>query len=143
MALDYEDFDEIEYDVETDEIEKDVEISGKPLIKDELSPKPASVTHVEASAIPFAVLTAWHTLIRSSRITKGQRLLVISGAVGPSLQIAVVVRRSWATEEAPHKAKARWHTTSDDKRMPLKLFDGREVLHLKGFEMLFGVEELC
>ncbi|KAK8974950.1 hypothetical protein V6N11_039729 [Hibiscus sabdariffa] len=135
MALDYEDFDEIEYDVETDEIEKDVEISGKPLIKDELSPKPASVTHVEASAIPFAVLTAWHTLIRSSRITKGQRLLVISGAVGS--------RRSWATEEAPHKAKARWHTTSDDKRMPLKLFDGREVLHLKGFEMLFGVEELC
>ncbi|KAK8548021.1 hypothetical protein V6N13_055134 [Hibiscus sabdariffa] len=57
------------------------------------SPKPTSVTHVEASAIPFAVLTAWHTLIRSSRIFKGQRLLVNGGGVvGPSLPIAVVAR---------------------------------------------------
>ncbi|KAJ4726379.1 Reticulon-4-interacting 1, mitochondrial [Melia azedarach] len=54
------------------------------LSEDELTPKPASVTHVEASAIPFAALTAWRALKSTARITKGQRLLVVGGggAVG-------------------------------------------------------------
>ncbi|KAB2095732.1 hypothetical protein ES319_A01G059700v1 [Gossypium barbadense] len=62
------------------------------LTEDELSPKPASLTHVEASAIPFAALTAWRALKSTARITEGQRLLVIGGggAVGFSaIQIAV------------------------------------------------------
>ncbi|KAE8703280.1 SUN domain-containing protein 2-like [Hibiscus syriacus] len=62
------------------------------LSEDELSPKPASVTHVEASAIPFAALTAWRALKSTARIAEGKRLLVIGGggAVGFSaIQIAV------------------------------------------------------
>ncbi|XP_021894731.1 reticulon-4-interacting protein 1, mitochondrial [Carica papaya] len=62
------------------------------LSEDELTPKPLSVTHVEASAIPFAALTAWRALKSTARITGGQRLLVVGGggAVGfAAIQLAV------------------------------------------------------
>ncbi|CAK9178078.1 unnamed protein product [Ilex paraguariensis] len=41
------------------------------LAEDELALKPASITHVEASVIPFAALTAWRALKSTARITKG------------------------------------------------------------------------
>ncbi|KAM1474862.1 hypothetical protein ACFX2I_030826 [Malus domestica] len=62
------------------------------LSEEELVPKPTSVTHVEASAIPFASLTAWRALISTARIAEGQRLLVVGGggAVGlAAIQISV------------------------------------------------------
>ncbi|KAJ8494088.1 hypothetical protein OPV22_015809 [Ensete ventricosum] len=62
------------------------------LSEDELTLKPPSVTHVEASAIPFAALTAWRALKSTARITNGQRLLVLGGggAVGlATIQLAV------------------------------------------------------
>ncbi|KAM5586155.1 hypothetical protein ABKV19_005187 [Rosa sericea] len=65
------------------------------LSEDELAPKPASITHVEASAIPFAALTAWRALKGTARISEGQRLLVVGGggAVGfAAIQLAVAAR---------------------------------------------------
>lgn len=62
------------------------------LAEDELSLKPASITHVEASVIPFASLTAWRALNSTARITEGQRVLVVGGggAVGfAAIQLAV------------------------------------------------------
>lgn len=62
------------------------------LSEEELAPKPVAVTHVEASAIPFAALTAWRALKSTARITEGQRVLVVGGggAVGFSaIQISV------------------------------------------------------
>ncbi|WOH03004.1 hypothetical protein DCAR_0522394 [Daucus carota subsp. sativus] len=62
------------------------------LSEDQLVPKPPSMSHVEASAIPFAALTAWRALKSTARITKGQRVLVIGGggAVGfAAVQLAV------------------------------------------------------
>ncbi|KAG0461210.1 hypothetical protein HPP92_021507 [Vanilla planifolia] len=62
------------------------------LSEDQLSVKPSSISHVEASAIPFAALTAWRALRSTARITKGQRLLVLGGggAVGlAAIQLAV------------------------------------------------------
>ncbi|PON92783.1 Alcohol dehydrogenase superfamily, zinc-type [Trema orientale] len=62
------------------------------LSEDEVTPKPVSVTHVEASAIPFAALTAWRALKSTARITEGQRVLVVGGggAVGfTAIQLAV------------------------------------------------------
>ncbi|XP_062169320.1 uncharacterized protein LOC133875265 isoform X2 [Alnus glutinosa] len=62
------------------------------LSEEELAPKPVAVTHVEASAIPFAALTAWRALKSTARITEGQRILVVGGggAVGFSaIQISV------------------------------------------------------
>uniref|UniRef100_A0A0D6QR09 Enoyl reductase (ER) domain-containing protein n=1 Tax=Araucaria cunninghamii TaxID=56994 RepID=A0A0D6QR09_ARACU len=62
------------------------------LLEEELAPKPPSLTHVEASAIPFAALTAWRALKTTARIHQGQRLLVIGGggAVGlAAIQLSV------------------------------------------------------
>ncbi|GFZ05516.1 GroES-like zinc-binding alcohol dehydrogenase family protein [Actinidia rufa] len=62
------------------------------LSEDELTAKPASISHVEASAIPFAALTAWRALKSTARITQGQGVLVIGGggAVGfAAIQLAV------------------------------------------------------
>ncbi|KAI3466080.1 hypothetical protein Pfo_022743 [Paulownia fortunei] len=64
------------------------------LAEDELTPKPETISHVEASAIPFAALTAWRALRSTARIKQGQRVLVVGGggAVGFSaIQLAVAV----------------------------------------------------
>ncbi|MQM03803.1 hypothetical protein Taro_036586 [Colocasia esculenta] len=64
------------------------------LSEEELAPKPTSLTHAEASAIPFAALTAWRALKSTARLHKGQRLLVLGGggAVGLSaIQLAVSI----------------------------------------------------
>ncbi|KAL3508717.1 hypothetical protein ACH5RR_028118 [Cinchona calisaya] len=62
------------------------------LAEDELTQKPASLSHVDASAIPFAALTAWRALKSTARIAQGQRVLIVGGggAVGLSaIQLAV------------------------------------------------------
>jgi len=62
------------------------------LSEDELTSKPASISHVEASAIPFAALTAWRALKSTARISQGQSVLVVGGggAVGfAAVQLAV------------------------------------------------------
>ncbi|XP_072993263.1 LOW QUALITY PROTEIN: uncharacterized protein [Typha latifolia] len=70
------------------------------LSEDELTLKPPSLTHVEASAIPFAALTAWRALHSTARISKGQRVLVIGGggAVGlAAIQLSVAAGCSVST----------------------------------------------
>ncbi|XP_054815297.1 uncharacterized protein LOC129315541 isoform X4 [Prosopis cineraria] len=62
------------------------------LPENEVTAKPSSLSHVEASAIPFAALTAWRALKSTARISEGQRILVVGGggAVGFSaIQLAV------------------------------------------------------
>lgn len=54
--------------------------------------KPASLSHVEAAALPLAGLTAWQALIETALLDAGQRVLVTgaSGGVGHlAVQIAV------------------------------------------------------
>ncbi|MRH86420.1 zinc-binding dehydrogenase [Nocardia sp. SYP-A9097] len=46
---------------------------------DYLAPKPASIDHSQAAALPTAVLTAWHAL---TKIAPGQRVLVHAAAGG-------------------------------------------------------------
>ncbi|KAH1218386.1 Reticulon-4-interacting protein 1, mitochondrial [Glycine max] len=70
------------------------------LSEEEVTPKPDSLTHVEASAIPFAALTAWRALKSTARISEGQRILVVGGggAVGLSaVQFAVAAGCSVVT----------------------------------------------
>ncbi|KAK7335112.1 hypothetical protein VNO80_26885 [Phaseolus coccineus] len=70
------------------------------LSEDEVTPKPDSLTHVEASAIPFAALTAWRGLKCTARISEGQRILVVGGggAVGiTAIQLAVAAGCSVVT----------------------------------------------
>jgi NADPH:quinone reductase-like Zn-dependent oxidoreductase len=47
----------------------------------DLAPKPASLSHVDAAAVPMAGLTAWQALFTHGRLAAGQRVL-IQGAGG-------------------------------------------------------------
>ncbi|KAM7184003.1 hypothetical protein V8F20_012402 [Naviculisporaceae sp. PSN 640] len=50
----------------------------------EVAPKPASISHAEAAALPIPVLTAWEAMVEHGRIQTDMRVLVTgaSGAVG-------------------------------------------------------------
>ncbi|WKE73558.1 NADP-dependent oxidoreductase [Streptomyces sp. WP-1] len=47
-----------------------------------LAPKPASLTHVEAAALPLAALTAWQALVDTAGLRPGERVLVHAAAGG-------------------------------------------------------------
>lgn len=53
-------------------------------LADELAPKPESLSHEEAAAMPIPFLTAWEAIIDHGKATPGMRVLVTgaSGAVG-------------------------------------------------------------
>lgn len=44
--------------------------------------KPASLTHVEAAAVPLAALTAWGLVVDTARAHEGQRMLIHAGSGG-------------------------------------------------------------
>jgi NADPH:quinone reductase-like Zn-dependent oxidoreductase len=48
----------------------------------DLAPKPASVDHVTAAAVPLGALTAWQALYKHARLAAGQHVLVHGGAGG-------------------------------------------------------------
>ncbi|MFE0702045.1 NADP-dependent oxidoreductase [Streptomyces sp. NPDC058872] len=47
-----------------------------------LAPKPSSLTHVEAAALPLAALTAWQALVDTADVRPGERVLVHAAAGG-------------------------------------------------------------
>ncbi|TXS32887.1 NADP-dependent oxidoreductase [Streptomyces sp. ms191] len=47
-----------------------------------LAPKPASLSHVEAAALPLAALTAWQALVDTAEVWPGERVLVHAAAGG-------------------------------------------------------------
>jgi NADPH:quinone reductase-like Zn-dependent oxidoreductase len=51
---------------------------------DEIAPKPQSLDHAHAAAVPISALTAWQALFDHARLVAGQRVLVhgASGSVG-------------------------------------------------------------
>ena len=58
-----------------------------------LAPKPATLTHEQAAAVPLAAVTAWQALVGRGRIQPGQKVLVHAGAGGVgvfAVQIAKV-----------------------------------------------------
>ncbi len=48
----------------------------------EVAPKPGSLSHNEAAAVPLAALTAWQGLFDHAKLGKGERVLVHAGAGG-------------------------------------------------------------
>jgi len=48
----------------------------------ELAPKPATLTHSEAAALPLSALTAWQALFDQGELARGQRILIHGGAGG-------------------------------------------------------------
>ena len=49
---------------------------------DELIPKPATLTHAQAAAVPLSALTAWQALFDHGELERGQRVLVHGGSGG-------------------------------------------------------------
>lgn len=47
-----------------------------------VAPKPASLTHAEAAAVPLAALTAWQALFEQAKLEAGQTVLIHAGAGG-------------------------------------------------------------
>jgi NADPH:quinone reductase-like Zn-dependent oxidoreductase len=48
----------------------------------EASPKPKSLTYVEAATVPVVSLTAWQALIDTAKLSKGQTVLIHGGSGG-------------------------------------------------------------
>nr|MBA3874709.1 NADP-dependent oxidoreductase [Anaerolineae bacterium] len=60
----------------------------------ELAPKPSSLTHIQASAVPLAGLTAWQALFDHAKLKANQKVL-IHGAAGGVGSFAVQLAH-WA-----------------------------------------------
>ncbi|UVT14663.1 MAG: NADP-dependent oxidoreductase [Nitrospira sp.] len=57
-----------------------------------IAPKPATLEHTQAAAIPISALTAWQALIDHAHLSAGQRVL-IHGAAGGVGSVAVQIAR--------------------------------------------------
>ncbi len=71
----------------------------------ELAPKPRTLDHVQAAAVPLSALTAWQALFVHARLAAGQTIL-IHGAAGGVGVFAVQLAR-WAGAHVIATASAR------------------------------------
>jgi NADPH:quinone reductase-like Zn-dependent oxidoreductase len=107
--------------------------------------KPASLTGVEAAAVPLAALTAWQALIDTANVTKGQTVLIQggSGGVGSfAVQIAkargarVIATASTANQDALRQLGADECIDYTQTRFEEKAHDVDIVLDTVGGETL-------
>ncbi len=68
------------------------------VLPDEIAHKPASISHVQAAALPIPVLTAWEALSDHAKLSHGAKILVTgaSGAVG--LQLVQLAKKLFDAE---------------------------------------------
>jgi NADPH:quinone reductase-like Zn-dependent oxidoreductase len=72
-----------------------------------LAPKPRSVPHVQAAALPLAALTAWQALVDHAAVAPGERVLVHGGAGGVgvyAVQIAASLGAQVTATDLPSHA---------------------------------------
>jgi NADPH:quinone reductase-like Zn-dependent oxidoreductase len=74
-------------------------------LPNELAPKPGTLDHVQAAAVPFSALTAWQALFEHASLVAGQTVL-IHGAAGGVGVFAVQLAR-WAGAQVIATASAR------------------------------------
>jgi NADPH:quinone reductase-like Zn-dependent oxidoreductase len=71
----------------------------------EFAPKPATLSHAEAAAVPLPALTAWQGLIDHGGLARGQRVLIHGGAGGVghlAIQIAKA-HGAWVAATCSHQ----------------------------------------
>jgi NADPH:quinone reductase-like Zn-dependent oxidoreductase len=107
--------------------------------------KPASITGVEAAAVPLAALTAWQALVDTAHLMKGQTILIQggSGGVGSfAIQIAkaqgatVIATASTAHQETLRQLGADKCVDYTKDRFEEKAHDVDVVLDTVGGETL-------
>jgi NADPH:quinone reductase-like Zn-dependent oxidoreductase len=74
---------------------------------DHAAPKPASLTHIEAAALPLVALTAWQVLFEAAELQAGQRVLIHAAAGGVG-HVAVQLAK-WRGAYVIGTASARNH----------------------------------
>jgi NADPH:quinone reductase-like Zn-dependent oxidoreductase len=89
-------------------------------LADEVAPKPTSLSHEEAAALPIPFLTAWEALIDHCKARTGMRVL-ITGASGAVGSIAVQLATRLAGCHVIALASCRHHDS-------LKVLGAQEVL---------------
>lgn len=69
---------------------------------DEIAPKPRSIDHIHAAAVPVAALTSWQALFDTARLDSGQRVLIhgASGGVGCAAVQLAKWRGAWVAGTA-------------------------------------------
>jgi NADPH:quinone reductase-like Zn-dependent oxidoreductase len=89
----------------------------------DLAPKPASVDHLQAAAIPLGALTAWQALHAHAQLASGQHVLVHGGAGGVG---------AYAVQLAAHAGARVTATASARNRAFVAGLGARDVLDYSG-----------
>lgn len=66
----------------------------------DLAPKPSSIDHVQAAALPLAALTAWQALVDHANLIAGESVLVTGGAGGVGAYVVQLARHLGARVSA-------------------------------------------
>ena len=73
-----------------------------------LAPKPETLDHLEAAAVPLAALTAWGMVVDTADVHEGQRVLIHAGAGGVghfAVQFAALAGAHVITTASPRNAE--------------------------------------
>ncbi|HEX8005292.1 MAG TPA: NADP-dependent oxidoreductase [Trebonia sp.] len=89
----------------------------------DLAPKPSSVDHFQAAAVPLGALTAWQALHEHAQLTSGQHVLVHGGAGGVGAYAVQLAALAGARVTATASARNRDFVTG---------LGAREVLDYSG-----------
>ena len=73
----------------------------------DLAPKPASVDHLAAAAVPLGALTAWQALHEHAQLAPGQHVLVHGGAGGVGAYVTQLAAQHGARVTATASARDR------------------------------------
>jgi NADPH:quinone reductase-like Zn-dependent oxidoreductase len=82
----------------------------------ELVPKPGTLDHVQAAAVPLSALTAWQALFDHAHLAMGQTVLIHGGAGGVGV-FAVQLAR-WAGAQVIATASGNWGPTRSSTTPP-------------------------
>lgn len=98
-----------------------------------LARKPASLSHVEASALPVAGLTAWQGLVDLAEVTEGDRVLIHGGGGGVG-HVAIQIAKALGAHVIT--------TASGSKREFVERFGADEVIDYTAVDFTEAVRDI-
>lgn len=98
-----------------------------------LAPKPASLSHVEASALPVVGLTAWQGLVDIGGVTEGDRVLVHGGGGGVG-HVAIQIAKALGAQVLT--------TTGAGKREFVEALGADEVIDYRAVDFTEAVRDV-
>lgn len=98
-----------------------------------LAPKPASLSHVEASALPVVGLTAWQGLVDIGGVTEGDRVLVHGGGGGVG-HVAIQIAKALGAQVLT--------TTGAGKREFVEALGADEVIDYRAVDFTEAIRDV-